>query len=62
MTKASILACALVLCATGCQDLDISNPNNPNRESVLQSSSDLQSLVSTSFRTWFSILRAFPSH
>jgi hypothetical protein len=39
--------------ATACQDMDVTNPNNPNRESVLQSPADVQALVSATFRIWF---------
>jgi hypothetical protein len=48
-----VLTGALVLTAAACQDMDVTNPNNPNRESVLRSPSDVQALVSASFREWF---------
>jgi hypothetical protein len=34
--------------------MDVTNPNDPNRESVLNSPSDVQALVSATFRTFFS--------
>ena len=49
-----VLAGALVLITTSCQDMDVSNPNNPNLESVLQSPADVQALISGTFRTLFS--------
>jgi hypothetical protein len=48
-----ILTGALVLLSTACQDMDVTNPNNPNRESVLRSPSDVQALVSATFREFF---------
>jgi hypothetical protein len=55
-----VLAGAFALGASACQDMDVMNPNNPNRESVLNSPADVQALVSTTFRTWFE--RAEGSH
>ena len=49
-----VLAGSLVLGISACQDMDVTNPNNPNRESVLRSPADVQSLVSATFRTFFS--------
>jgi len=36
-TTRAFLTGALLLGAAACQDMDVTNPNNPNRESVLQS-------------------------
>jgi hypothetical protein len=47
-----VLAGALMM-AAACQDMDVTNPNNPNRESVLQSPADVQALVSATFRRFF---------
>jgi hypothetical protein len=52
-TKKLIMVGALVLGAASCQDMDVTNPNDPNRESVLRSPSDIQALVSPTFRTFF---------
>ena len=48
-----IIVAALVTGAASCQDMDVTNPNNPNRESVLRSPSDIQALVSPTFRIFF---------
>jgi hypothetical protein len=50
-TAKLIVVGALVLGA--CVDMDVTNPNNPNRESVLRSPADVQALVSPTFRTFF---------
>jgi hypothetical protein len=52
-TRTVGLAGALILGAAACQDMDVTNPNNPNRESVLQSPADVQALVSGTFVQWF---------
>ncbi|HEY8469292.1 MAG TPA: hypothetical protein VIL18_06610 [Longimicrobiales bacterium] len=44
-----ILAAAVV----ACQDLEVTNPNNPDREVVARSPSDVEALISSSFRQWF---------
>ncbi|MFH1763939.1 MAG: hypothetical protein ABIF09_07100 [Gemmatimonadota bacterium] len=46
---------ALGLSALACQDLQITNPNNPDREVVVKSAGDVESLISTSFRRWFNL-------
>jgi hypothetical protein len=48
-----VLAAAAVIFGAACQDMDVTNPNNPNRESVLNSPADVQALVSSTFATWF---------
>src|SRR5690606_21526857 len=50
-----LAAGVLVLGATACQDLDISNPNNPQREAVVESAEDVVSLIATGFRRWVSL-------
>jgi hypothetical protein len=47
------VAGALALAAAGCQDMEVTNPNNPSRESVLNDPADVQALVSATFRTLF---------
>lgn len=37
----------------GCVDLDVTNPNAPDRERVLSSPTDVQSLISTSYQAYF---------
>jgi hypothetical protein len=51
--KAIVLTGALMVAATACQDMDVTNPNNPNTGSVLKSPADVQALVSSTFRTFF---------
>lgn len=46
-----IVACALA--AAGCHDLDVTNPNNPDRERVINRPGDVESLISSSFKGWF---------
>jgi hypothetical protein len=53
--KALLIVGALVLGATGCQDLDVTNPNNPDRDVVVRNAADVESLISTSFRRWFNL-------
>lgn len=45
----------LAISAAACQDLDITNPNNPDREIVVGSAVDVEALISTSFRRWFNL-------
>jgi hypothetical protein len=44
---------AAVLLATGCVDLDVTNPNNPDRDRVLANAGDVESLISTSFQGYY---------
>jgi len=37
----------------GCVDLDVTNPNEPDRERVLATPQDVQALISTSFQAYF---------
>ncbi|CAN5759669.1 hypothetical protein BH23GEM3_BH23GEM3_00350 [soil metagenome] len=46
---------ALAFSAAGCQDLDVTNPNNPDREVVVRSAFDVEALISTAFRRWFNL-------
>lgn len=46
-----LIAGALVL--GGCQDLDVTNPNNPDRERVTANPSDVQSLISTQMMRFY---------
>src|SRR5690606_26161988 len=39
----------------GCADLDVANPNEPDRERALSDALAVQSLVSGSFQTWWEI-------
>lgn len=44
---------ALAVSALACHDLDVTNPNNPDREVVAQNPNDVEALIATSFRRWF---------
>jgi hypothetical protein len=37
----------------GCNDLDVTNPNEPDRDRVLSSPQDVQALISTSYQAYF---------
>ncbi|MDP2955714.1 MAG: hypothetical protein Q8N53_04780 [Longimicrobiales bacterium] len=54
-THSLLIVGVLAFVALGCQDLEITNPNNPDRTTVVSSSSDVEALVSTSFRRWFNL-------
>jgi hypothetical protein len=47
------LAGLAVLAATGCTDLDVTNPNEPDTEKVLRTPGDVESLIASSFHTWW---------
>ncbi len=42
----------------GCVDLDVTNPNEPDRDRVLTSAGDVQSLISTSYQAYFDHVQA----
>lgn len=48
-----VFALATMLVAAGCADLDVMNPNNPDRDRVLSDPGDVESLISTSFRAYY---------
>ena len=47
------IGAALALGAMACQDLDVANPNKPDRERAAQQATSVESFVSTSFRTFY---------
>ncbi|CAN5818050.1 hypothetical protein BH23GEM11_BH23GEM11_20140 [soil metagenome] len=53
MKLLKILPLAAVLLFAGCSDLDVVNPNNPDRDRVLSDPADVESLISTSFRGYY---------
>jgi len=55
--RATLVAAALAVVAigAGCADLDVANPNEPDRERALSDALAVQSLVSGSFQTWWEI-------
>ncbi len=48
-------AAALLVAAAGCADLDVANPNEPDRERALKNGQDVEALVSGTFRTWWGV-------
>lgn len=44
---------ASVFLLVACLDMDVTNPNNPSRESAIQSPEDVETLIATSFLQWF---------
>jgi hypothetical protein len=53
VTGRRALGVALVLLGmAGCTDLEVMNPNNPDRDRVLSDPGDVESLISTSFRAY----------
>ncbi len=54
-TYSRLIAGVLAFVAAGCQDLEITNPNNPDRAVVVASATDVEALISTSFRQWFNL-------
>jgi hypothetical protein len=50
-----LIAGVLAFVTAGCQDLEITNPNNPDRQVVVSSATDVEALISTSFRRWFNM-------
>lgn len=47
------IAVAAAVMLTGCVDLEVMNPNEPDRERVLASAQDVQSLISSSYQAYF---------
>jgi hypothetical protein len=52
-TFRTAVAATSVLVVAGCVDLDVTNPNEPDRERVLSSPQDVQALISSSFQAYF---------
>jgi hypothetical protein len=54
MRKTSLLiAGVLAFSGLACQDLNVTNPNNPDRAVVVSSAEDVETLISAAFRLWF---------
>ncbi len=51
ISRLSVLVLALFVMA--CQDMDVTNPNNPSRDSAIESPQDVETLIATSFLQWF---------
>ncbi len=53
MRVTKLLVLALLGSAIACGDLDVTNPNNPNRGTVVRSSQDALALISNGLLQWF---------
>jgi hypothetical protein len=52
----TVLSTLLLLgAAAGCSDLDVENPNEPDRGRALSSAGDIESLIGSSFHEWWDI-------
>ena len=50
VTAAAVL---LLVGATACADLDVTNPNDPDRDKALATAGDVESLIAGSYNNWF---------
>lgn len=48
-----LLPLAVTALLAGCQELEVVNPNEPDRERVLSRPDDVESLIASSFRLWY---------
>jgi hypothetical protein len=53
LSRTWVLGALLLFGAAGCADLEVRNPNDPDRGGALANPSDVVSLVSGSYNTWF---------
>lgn len=53
MRNAKLLSVCLLAATVACGDLEVTNPNNPNRETVVSSSQDVLSLINNGLLQWF---------
>lgn len=52
--KSTVTAAALLLFgAAGCADLDVTNPNDPDRQKALATAGDVESLIAGAYNTWY---------
>jgi hypothetical protein len=51
----SLATLLLLATTTACGDLEISNPNEPDRERALTSGVDIEALIAGTFRTWWGL-------
>jgi hypothetical protein len=52
-TKYLLVLVTVLIAASGCQDLDVVNTNDPDRGRALQNPADLQALVGGGFNIWY---------
>jgi hypothetical protein len=55
MRSVKYLACAAALSLAACQELDIENPNAPDRTRATQQPTATESFVASSFRSWWPV-------
>jgi len=55
MHRLLAVAALASLAITGCADLSVQNPNDPDRERTFQTASDIENLIAGGYRTWWSI-------
>jgi hypothetical protein len=53
MRLTTTLGAAAALLLSGCVDLDVTNPNEPDRDRVLRNATDVQTLISSSYQAYF---------
>ena len=55
--RSGVLGLILVLSlgVSGCFDLDVSNPNEPDRDRALSTPGDVEALIASQFRVWWNI-------
>lgn len=53
ITRMASAAILLLFGAAGCADLEVTNPNDPDREKALATAGDVESLIAGSYNAWF---------
>src|SRR3990172_2685046 len=53
MKTAKLTLVSLLVATIACYDLEVTNPNNPNRETVVANSQDVLALISNGLLQWF---------
>lgn len=53
--RRTLATIVLLVAAAGCQDLAVSNPNAPDRTRALTNPADVQSLIASSFTSWWAV-------
>ncbi len=48
-----LVAPAVLMAMIGCADLDVTNPNHPDTDKVLRTAADVETLIASSFLTWW---------
>lgn len=52
----------VMLSSVSCQDLDVTNPNEPDRDRVLTSGPDVEALIASQFRLWWpNVQHSYPN-